>query len=113
MTTGQLWSAFVNSSNQDQAISHLSRFTTTRIKKEKDPCGKWTQLHFAAARRGWTRACQVLVEEYGVDTECRDGNGWTPLHYACFHNHTDTVILLVSNGYSDPLIKDNYVILLN
>ena len=70
MTTGQLWSAFANSSNQDQAISHLSRFTTTRIKKEKGPYNE-TLLHWVASR-GWTRACQVLVEEYGVDTECRD-----------------------------------------
>ena len=107
MTTGQLWSAFAYSSNQDQAISHLSRFTTTTIKKEKDPYDDWTLLHYAA-RNGWTRACQVLVQEYGVDPECRSNAGWTPLHYACLHNHTDTVKLLVSNGDSDPLIKDNY-----
>ena len=107
MTTEQLWDAFYDSSNQDQAISHLSRFTTTRIKKEKDPYDTdWTLLHWAAYR-GWTRACQVLVEEYGVDRECRDYAGRTPLHYACLHNHTDTVKLLVRNGYSDPLIKTN------
>ena len=106
MTTGQLWSAFVNSSNQDQAISHLSRFTTTIIKKEKDQYGNGTLLHWAAAS-GWTRACQVLVQEYGVDTECRDDDGWTPLYLACLYNHTDTVKLLVSNGDSDPLIKSN------
>ena len=106
MTTEQLWSDFYNSSNQDQAISHLSRFTTTRIKKEKSPLYNWTLLH-RADESGWTRACQVLVEEYGVDTECRDDFGWTPLHLACGNNHTDTIKLLVGNGYSDPLIKDN------
>ena len=106
MTTGQLWIDFVSSSNQDQAISHLSRFTTTTIKKEKDPLYNGTLLHWAA-ESGWTRACQVLVEEYGVDTECRDYFGRTPLHWACLYNHTDTVKLLVSNGYSDPLIKNN------
>ena len=106
MTTGQLWSDFRNSSNQDQAISHLSRFTTTRIKKEKDQYTNWTLLHWAAVR-GWTRACQVLVEEYGVDTECRDDDGWTPLYLACITNHTDIVKLLVGNGDSDPLIKNN------
>ena len=106
MTTGQLWSDFRNSSNQDQAISHLSRYTTSRIKKEKDLYSDWTLLHWAA-NNGWTRACQVLVEEYGVDTECRDDYGRTPLYWACLYNHTDTVKLLVSNGYSDPLIKNN------
>ena len=106
MTTRQLWSDFYSSSNQDQAISHLSRFTTTRIKKEKDPVLDCTLLHLAA-RNGWTRACQVLVQEYGVDTECRDDAGRTPLYYACLHNHTDTVKLLVGNGDSDPLIKNN------
>ena len=106
MTTGQLLDAFVNSSNQDQAISHLSRFTTTRIKKEKDPYDNWTLLHWAA-RNGWTRACQVLVQEYGVDPECRSNAGYTPLHWACLYNHTDTVKLLVGNGDSDPLIKNN------
>ena len=105
MTTGQLWDDFYSSSNQDQAISHLSRFTTTTIKKEKYPFN-WTLLHYAA-RRGWTRACQVLVQKYGVDPECRDYFGRTPLYLACFYNHTDTVKLLVSNGYSDPLIKSN------
>ena len=105
MTTEQLWDAFYDSSNQDQAISHLSRYTTSRIKKEKD---SWncTLLHCAAAS-GWTRACQVLVEEYGVDTECRSNAGYTPLHLACLNNHPDTVKLLVRNGYSDPLIKNN------
>ena len=108
MTTRQLWSDFYSSSNQDQAISHLSRFTTTTIKKEKDQYSNsdWTLLHYAA-RKGWTRACRVLVEEYGVDTDCRDNAGWTPLHWACLNNHTDTVKLLVRNGYSDPLIKTN------
>ena len=105
MTTGQLWSDFRNSSNQDQAISHLSRFTTTRIKKEKDSLN-CTLLHWAA-RNGWTRACQVLVQEYGVNTECRSNAGYTPLHWACLYNHTDTVKLLVGNGDSDPLIKTN------
>ena len=105
MTTEQLWDAFYDSSNQDQAISHLSRFTTT-IKKEKDQYDNGTVLH-CAARNDWTRACQVLVEEYELDPECRDVMGWTPLHWACANNNTDTIVLLVGNGYSDPLIKDN------
>ena len=103
MTTRQLWDDFDNSSNQDQAISHLSRFTTTIIIKEKGLLD-WTLLHYAAARRGWTRVCQVLVEEYGVDPDCRDNDGRTPLYLACITNHTDTVKLLVGNGYSDLLI---------
>ena len=106
MTTGQLWYDFRNSSNQDQAISHLSRFTTTIIKKGKSPYSDWTLLHCAAIN-GWTRACQVLVEEYELDPECRDDYGWTPLYWACGNNNTDTVILLVGNGFSDPLIKSN------
>ena len=105
MTTGQLWYDFAYSSNQDEAIWHLSRFTTTIIKKEKDSLN-WTLLHWAA-RNGWTRACQVLVEEYGVNTECRDNFGCSPLYWACRYNHTDIVKLLVGNGDSDPLIKNN------
>ena len=102
MATKELWDALYNSSNQDQAISLLSRFSKTTIREVKGP-DNYTLLH-RAADRGWTRACQVLVDNE-VDTDCQNNFGRTPLYYACLYNNTDTVQYLVSNGYSDPLIK--------
>ncbi len=101
----ELKAAFDSCSTQDEAVSLLAQYSSTIVKRTKGS-DNYTLLH-GAAERGWTRVCQVLVEEHEVKTECRDTWGRTPLHWACDYNRTDTVQYLVANGYSDPLIKNN------
>ncbi len=114
MSSKELYDAFLNCSNQDEAVSLLSQYSSTTVKSTIDSSNS-TLLH-RAARRSWTRVCQILVEEYQVYPECRTTWGETPLHdacsntplyWACNSNRTDTVEYLVSNCYCDPLIKDN------
>ena len=106
MSSEQLWRAFYNCRDQDSVVAVLSQYSYTTVQCTKDSIINLTLLHWAAIK-GWTRVCQLLIEQYQVDPDRRDTNGWTPLHWACVNNETDTVKYLVSNGYSDPLIKDN------
>lgn len=43
-----------------------------------------------AARKGWAKACEVLLER-GVDPNAQDALGWTALHVACFHGRVGCV----------------------
>ena len=105
MSSLQLLSAFWDCTDQDRAVAVLSQYSYTTVQCTKDYYN-YTLLHLAA-HSGWTRVCQLLIEQYQIDPDCRDTYGLTPLYCACITNKTDTVKYLVSNGYCDPLIKDN------
>ena len=59
-------------------------------------CGQLEDLHLLKA---------LTRETCNIDT--RDLNGWTPLHYACFHGHLDLVTYLIHTLKCDPNLKDN------
>jgi hypothetical protein len=54
------------------------------------------RLHKAAAR-GDVQECRVILEAgLGVDIECRDVNGWTPLHHAAYNGHAELCEMLLA-----------------
>ena len=54
------------------------------------------QLRLAASN-GWVEEVRVLLSE-GIDKDCVDGDGWTPLHYAAMNSHVDVVQVLIDGG---------------
>ena len=50
-----------------------------------------------ATKRGHLESLEVLVE-HGAFVDRLDGGGNTPLHYAAYHKHIDSVIFLVQKG---------------
>ena len=62
-----------------------------------------TPLHLAA-RNGQLAAAQLLVGE-GAIAGVQNKGGWTPLHEASFHGHSDIIMLLLeraANGRARP-----------
>ena len=54
----------------------------------------------------YSKPCSVIVDELiklGADINCKDDDGWTPLHIAC---DVETVKKLIQFG-ADTNIKDN------
>jgi len=45
-----------------------------------------------------------LIEK-GADIEAKDDDGWTPLHHASHHGHTDTEKMSIENG-ANLFVKD-------
>ena len=108
MNSRQLWSAFDRCTDQEEAVALLSQYSSTTVQSARyyiNDTPSDTLLH-GAAIRGWTRVCQLLIDEYQIDPECRNIYGSTPLYYACVNYKTDTVHYLVSHCYCNPLIKD-------
>jgi ankyrin len=52
-----------------------------------------------AAKCGQVDAVLSLLQ-HGIDVNTKDGNGFTALHWATFHRHTDIVKLLLEHGSS-------------
>ena len=57
-----------------------------------------TLLH-ECVRRNFTRAISVLLV-HGCDANCRDHNGFSPLHEALLWDSNEIVQLLVKKGYN-------------
>eukprot|EP00004_Rigifila_ramosa_P028327 TRINITY_DN9572_c0_g1_i3.p1 TRINITY_DN9572_c0_g1~~TRINITY_DN9572_c0_g1_i3.p1 ORF type:complete len:236 (+),score=31.86 TRINITY_DN9572_c0_g1_i3:57-710(+) len=53
-----------------------------------------TPLH-CAARWGRKNVVAQLIKEYGVGTNVRDKNKWTPLHFASFNGYVDLARFLI------------------
>ena len=64
-----------------------------------------TLLHYTSGH-GWLDICQLLVDVYQLDPHCRDSDGRTALHWACYNNHHEVVRYLVQYCCTDPLVKD-------
>ena len=43
----------------------------------------WLTAHSLFYRDERTEVLEYLIGEQGVDPNCTDNDGWTPLHYAC------------------------------
>ncbi len=50
-----------------------------------------------AIRAGNLEEAETLLKD-GADVEVRDRDGWSLLHYACFHNHVSIVRFLLEHG---------------
>ena len=64
---------------------------------DEDPFEDNDTLIHEVAKRGHLESLQVLVE-HGALVERLDGVGNTPLHYAAYHKHIDSVIFLAQKG---------------
>ena len=64
-------------------------------------------LHLAA-HRGWMDIIIDLITKYKCDTNCKDGNGRTPLHYAASKNRLKVVRYLINEQRCDPMNKDQF-----
>lgn len=54
-------------------------------------------LHFAADD-GLTDVAKLLITKGKIPINTIDQSGWTALHLAAGHNHSDLVTLLLENG---------------
>ena len=48
-----------------------------------------------------------LITEYKCDTNCKDFDGLTPLHYAAINNHLEVVRYFINEQHCDPMPRDN------
>jgi hypothetical protein len=55
------------------------------------------QVHGAVANNHG-RVVQMLLDEVGVDADCRDKDGWCPLHYSAIWGRPGIAVLLLSRG---------------
>ena len=63
-------------------------------------------LHLAADH-GWMDIIIDLITKYKCDTNCKDSNGHTPLHYAVIRNHLEVVRYFINEQHCDPMTRDN------
>ncbi|XP_046976737.1 protein phosphatase 1 regulatory subunit 12B isoform X6 [Vanessa cardui] len=70
----------------------------------RDPKTGGTPLHVAAAK-GYIDVAQTLLEECGVEPDCVDYEGWTPLHAAALWGKKEAAALLLKHG-ADPNLKN-------
>ena len=63
-------------------------------------------LHLAAGK-GWMDIVVDLITKYKCDTNCKDSNGRTPLHYAVISNHLEVVRYFINEQHCDPMTRDN------
>ena len=64
-------------------------------------CSTW-QLH-----HGWMDIIIDLITKYKCDTNCKDSDGRTPLHYAASNNHLEVVRYFINEQHCDPMTRDN------
>lgn len=63
-----------------------------------------TAVHLAS----WYGRNEILSKliDHGANVNCRDTDGYTPLHYACQNNLPDTVQLLIESGGANIQIRN-------
>ena len=75
--------------------SYLTWMQVDEIKKQ-------SFLHAACGHIGDTEAVQLLAGKGNSDI--KDAQGWTPLHYACIHGHLEIMTHLITQAKSNPEI---------
>ena len=63
-------------------------------------------LHLAG-HHGWMDIIIDLITKYKCDTNCKDSDGRTPLHYAVINNHLEVVRYFINEQNCDPMTRDN------
>jgi ankyrin repeat protein len=64
-------------------------------------------LHFlSCADRGHILLKSLLEARPGLNVNCRDAHGFTPLHYAAMRKQTDAIELLLSHGADTNAVSD-------
>ena len=79
-------------------------------KKGKTPMFKENipMLHLAVAL-DWVMDIIIdLITKYKCDTNCKDSDGHTPLHYAASNNHLEMIKYFINEQHCDPMTKDDY-----
>jgi len=66
-----------------------------------------TPLHFAAMY-GNTKTCDYFLENNFFDIECRDVDGWTPLHYCVQNKDNLECVRLLVEKYNANIYALNY-----
>ena len=67
--------------------------------------GQVSMLHLAA-HHGWMDIIIDLITKYKCDTNCKDSDGRTPLHYVAITNHLEVVRYFINEQHCDTMIKD-------
>ena len=62
-------------------------------------------LHLAA-QHGWMDIIIDLITKYKFDTNCKDSDGCTPLHYAARKNHMEVVRYFINEQHCDPMTRN-------
>ena len=60
-----------------------------------------------AVHYGWVDIVIDLIRKYKWDTNCKDSDGCTPLHYAVKKKWLKAVEYLINEQHCDPMTKDN------
>ena len=68
---------------------------------------KQVSLLHLAAHHGWMDIIIDLITKYKCDTNCKDSNRHTPLHYAIINDHLEVVRYFINEQYCDPMTRDN------
>ena len=108
LTAKQLFAAFSDPGNKQEAIRLLSSFPDQSEIKNIQDSDSWYLIHRAAAR-GWTDIVELLVTTYHCNPNCTTKWGSTSLHIACFSNHLPTVKLLTTQYFLNPLQADSSI----
>ena len=77
---------------------------------KKPPAAPATNLSaetlLSASQRGDLPLIRACIEAGNVPTDARDRDGFTPLHYACWHNQEDAALVLLYY-HADLASRDN------
>ncbi|XP_061712576.1 protein phosphatase 1 regulatory subunit 12C isoform X5 [Cydia pomonella] len=88
----------------DNLLSDAKNWAANGYVEVRDPKTGGTPLHVAAAK-GYIDVAKMLLEECGVEPDCLDYEGWTPLHAAALWGQREAAALLLKCG-ADPHIKN-------
>ena len=96
--------ALLRDGDRCTSLGHWSLISCGRV----DPSSVSSHLLDEACRAGRVDAVRALVSLYGlaVNTRSGDGGGWTPLHTATLHDHTDVIECLAALGADDVATGD-------
>ena len=74
-----------------------SRKEVQRFLKQKEASLGHSLLHVAAGKN-FPNLAILLLDTHLVEVDCKDRNGWIPLHTAAYYNNVDLVLLLKEYG---------------
>ncbi|CAG5991528.1 unnamed protein product [Menidia menidia] len=91
---------------------HTLLLRDTRLAQRKDFMSGFTALHWAA-KDGNSSMIHKLLDisrkrGTSVNVNCKAHGGYTPLHIAAIHGHTEAVVLLVQRYGANVNERDNY-----
>lgn len=87
-------------------FSGCTKFTLLDVLQQVLPDNNRTLL-MSAAKRGCFTLCEEMLQHTTIGINTQNSKGYTAMHFACFHGHTQVAILLLSRG-ADMNILNHY-----